>query len=46
MVAGFLAIYALSMLVQFMSYFLSSVAVLLREPDSVPVTAEEERHFG
>ena len=30
--AGFLLIYAISMLVQFASYFLSNAAVLLREP--------------
>ena len=42
--AGFLAVYALSMLVQFMSYFLNSVAILLREPDAHAATVEES-HF-
>jgi len=42
--AGFLAIYALSMLIQFMSYFLNSVAVLLHEPDA-KVAPAEETHF-
>ena len=32
LMAGFLAVYALSMLVQFTSYFLSNVAVLRGEP--------------
>ena len=43
--AGFLAVYALSMLVQFMSYFLNSVGVLLREPDSQPVKSEESHLY-
>lgn len=44
LMAGFLAIYALTMLLQFMSYFLNSVGVLLHEPDAqVPVA--EEAHF-
>jgi TRAP-type mannitol/chloroaromatic compound transport system permease small subunit len=42
--AGFLAVYALSMLVQFMSYFLNSVAILLREPDAQAPPAKES-HF-
>jgi hypothetical protein len=32
------------MLVQFMSYFLNSVAILLREPDAQPAPTEEA-HF-
>lgn len=40
LLAGFLLIFAISMLIQFMSYFLSSTAVLLREPDYHPDTSE------
>ncbi len=36
LLAAFLLIFALSMLIQFASYFLSSVAVLLREPGHHP----------
>ena len=43
LMAGFLLVYALSMLVQFMSYFLSSAAVLLREPDPRPATSDATR---
>jgi TRAP-type mannitol/chloroaromatic compound transport system permease small subunit len=32
--AGFLLIYALSMMIQFTSYFLSNVAILIHEPDA------------
>lgn len=40
LLAGFLLIYALSMMVQFMSAFLNSVGVLLREPDAERPVAE------
>jgi len=40
LLAGFLLIFAVTMLIQFMSYFLSSAAVLLREPDHHPDTTE------
>ena len=40
MLAGFLLIFALSMLIQFMSYLLSSAAVLLREPGYEPDMSE------
>ncbi|MDJ0951280.1 MAG: TRAP transporter small permease subunit [Alphaproteobacteria bacterium] len=40
--AGFLLVYALSMLVQFTSYFLSSVAVLIHEPGA----HVEAEHFA
>jgi TRAP-type mannitol/chloroaromatic compound transport system permease small subunit len=40
LLAGFLLIFAISMLIQFMSYFLSSAAVLLREPGYHPDTTE------
>jgi TRAP-type mannitol/chloroaromatic compound transport system permease small subunit len=40
LLAGFLLIFAIGMLIQFMSYFLSSTAVLLREPDYHPDTTE------
>jgi TRAP-type mannitol/chloroaromatic compound transport system permease small subunit len=46
LMAGFLVIFAITMLIQFMSYFLSSAAVLLHEADSHPAVAEEEKHFG
>ncbi len=39
--AGFLVIYAVSMLVQFTSYFLSNVAVLLHEKDVHPATGDQ-----
>ena len=44
LMAGFLAIYALTMLIQFMSYFLNSVGILFQEADAhaAPV---EEAHF-
>jgi len=45
LMAGFLVVYALSMLVQFMSYFLNSVAVLLREPGSHLHKTEEAHLF-
>ena len=41
LMAGFLVIYALSMLIQFVSYCLSSAAVLLREPHPEPVPGDE-----
>ncbi len=41
LMAGFLIIYALSMLIQFVSYCLSSAAVLLREPHPEPVSGDE-----
>jgi len=40
LLAGFLMIFAVTMLVQFMSYFLSSAAVLRREPGYHPDTTE------
>jgi len=40
LLAGFLLIFAITMLIQFMSYFLSSAAVLLREPGHHPDTTE------
>ncbi len=40
LLAGFLLIFAICMLIQFMSYFLSSTAVLLRKPDYHPDTTE------
>ncbi len=40
MLAGFLMIFALSMLIQFMSYLLSNAAVLLREPGHHPDLSE------
>lgn len=44
LMAGFLAVYAISMLIQFMSYFLNSVGILLKEPDA-HVAPVEEAHF-
>lgn len=41
LMAGFLAIYALTMLLQFMSYFLNSVGFLLHEPDAHAAPPEE-----
>jgi len=41
LMAGFLLIYALSMLVQFVGYFLRNVAVLFRESGAQPVTSHE-----
>lgn len=41
LMAGFLAVFAVSMMIQFMSYFLSSVATLRGEPDE-----EEEQTDG
>ncbi len=40
LLAGFLLVFAVTMLIQFMSYFLSSAAVLLREPGHHPDTTE------
>jgi len=40
LLAGFLYIFAISMLFQFTSYFLSNAAVLLRQPDAVPVAGD------
>jgi len=41
LMAGFLVVYALSMLIQFVSYCLTSVAVLLGEPNGEPAPADE-----
>jgi hypothetical protein len=40
--AGFLVVYALTMLVMFVSYFLSSATVLLREAEPAPPHGHEE----
>lgn len=40
LMAGFLLVYALSMMIQFIGYFLSNAAVLLNEPDAKVVEAE------
>ena len=37
LMAGFLLVYALTMMVQFLSYILRNVALLVHEPDAVPV---------
>lgn len=42
LMAGFLLVYALSMLVQFMSSFLNNVGILLREPDAEPPVEEAQ----
>lgn len=39
--AGFLLVYAVSMMIQFVSYFLSNAAILIREPGAHP---HEEHH--
>lgn len=44
LMAGFLAVYALTMLIQFMSYFLNSVGILFQEADAKAAPAEEA-HF-
>ena len=41
LMAGFLAVYAITMLLQFMSYFLNSVGFLLHEPDAHAAPPEE-----
>ena len=41
LMAGFLAVYAITMLLQFMSYFLNSVGFLLHEPDAYAAPPEE-----
>jgi len=41
LMAGFLVVYALSMLIQFVSYCLSSVAVLVGEPNGEPAAGDE-----
>ncbi|MGI9413332.1 MAG: TRAP transporter small permease subunit [Hyphomicrobiales bacterium] len=41
LMAGFLVVYALSMLIQFVSYCLTSVAVLQGEPNGEPAPADE-----
>ena len=41
LMAGFLVVYALSMLIQFVSYCLSSVAVLIGEPNGEPAPGDE-----
>ena len=40
LLAGFLYVFAISMLVQFAGYFLANAAVLLRQPDAVPVSGD------
>lgn len=40
LLAGFLLVFAVTMLIQFMGYFLKSTAVLLREPGAQPDTTE------
>ncbi len=40
LLAGFLFVFAFSMMIQFASYFLSNAAVLLRQPDAKPVSGE------
>jgi len=40
LMAGFLLIYAISMMIQFLSYFLSNAAVLLHQPDAKPPQPE------
>jgi hypothetical protein len=40
LLAGFLLVFAISMLIQFASSFLNSVAVLLRKPGHHPDTTE------
>ena len=42
LLAGFLLVYALSMMVQFMSSFLNNVGILLREPDAEAPAAEAQ----
>lgn len=42
LMAGFLVIYAVSMLIQFVSYCLSSAAVLLGESHQEPVTGDDQ----
>ncbi len=43
--AGFLVIYAISMLVQFTSYFLSNVAVLVHEKGAHPAAGDQRTEF-
>ena len=43
--AGFLVIYAISMLVQFTSYFLSNVAVLVHEKGAHPAAGDQRAEF-
>ena len=43
LMAGFLVVYAVSMLLQFLSYFLRSAAVLLRDPGPPPATSDGTR---
>ncbi len=40
LLAGFLVVYAITMMVQFMSFFLSNLAVLVREPGAHSAAAE------
>jgi hypothetical protein len=40
--AGFLLVYALSMMMQFISYFLQNAAILLREPGAKLYQPEQE----
>ena len=44
LMAGFLVVFAVSMTIQFMSYFLSSVATLRDEPVLGDTTATEARN--
>ena len=42
LMAGFLLVYALSMMIQFISYFLQNAAILLREPGAKFYQPEQE----
>ena len=42
LMAGFLLVYALSMMIQFISYFLQNAAILLREPGAKLYQPEQE----
>ena len=42
LMAGFLLVYALSMMIQFISYFLHNAAILLREPGAKLYQTEQE----
>ena len=45
LMAGFLLIYALSMMMQFISYFLHNAAILFREPGAKLLRSNEEVGF-
>ena len=45
LMAGFLLIYALSMMIQFISYFLHNAAILIREPGAKLLRSNEEVGF-